>query len=183
MVRMVRPMPHGVKPNIRYVQRPSGVWHGTIYKTTPKVSRSMGIGGALETLAKIAQPLTTAIFGTPTIMPKAGAVDVGVPGPGVVMPGTLPVDIPVITAPDITPETHGKPVKQWVANGVVFQRNEDGTISVRRKDGTVKTYRPYRPVVFGKKLEPRKLARVAKKHRKVYMELKKLFEKRGGRRK
>lgn len=76
---------------------------------------------------------------------------------------------------DITPTYHGEYSKQWTANGVIFQRNEDGTISVQKKDGTVKTYRPYKPIVFGKRPDGAKLARVIKKHRGVYKELHKVF--------
>lgn len=92
-----------------------------------------------------------------------GWTDVGVEGPGVFSPK------------DVTPTYYGTVTKQWVANGTLFQRNEDGTISVQRKDGTIKTYRPYKPIVFGKQLDARKLARVAKKHRSIYKELHKLF--------
>jgi len=92
-----------------------------------------------------------------------GLTDLGLEGPGVFRPQ------------DVTPTMYGTVTKQWVANGTLFQRNEDGTISVQKKDGTVKTYRPYKPIVFGKKLDARKLARVAKKHRAIYKELHKLF--------
>ena len=43
---------------------------------------------------------------------------------------------------DLTPGEHGEVVYSWTANGVLFQKNQDGTITVRRKDGTTKTYRP-----------------------------------------
>ena len=92
-----------------------------------------------------------------------GWTDWGVEGPGVFNPK------------DVTPTMYGSVTKQWVANGTLFQRNEDGTISVQRKDGTVKTYRPYKPIVFGKKTDAKKLARVAKKHRSIYKELHKMF--------
>ena len=92
-----------------------------------------------------------------------GWTDFGVEGPGVFNPK------------DVTPTMYGTVTKQWVANGTLFQRNEDGTISVQRKDGTVKTYRPYKPIVFGKKTDAKKLARVAKKHRSIYKELHKMF--------
>ena len=92
-----------------------------------------------------------------------GWTDIGVEGPGVFSPK------------DITPTYYGGVTKQWVANGTPFQRNEDGTISVQKKDGTVKTYRPYKPIVFGKQLNAKKLVRVANKHRSIYKELHKIF--------
>lgn len=68
-------------------------------------------------------------------------------------------------------------VKTWVANGALFGRLSDGRIAVVRKDGTIKVYRPYKPLVFGKKTDGKKFIRLAKRYRKEYKELHKIFGK------
>ena len=94
--------------------------------------------------------------------------DIGVPGPGVF-------------GSKIAPEG-GQVVAAWVANGVPFVRLADGRICAQKKDGTVKCWRPFKPTVFGKKIDARKFARLAKKYRKTYQELHRLFGRRSSRR-
>lgn len=146
---------------------------------TPEITKAARAGLPIAAVAKAAYPIVKTVAGFAagaiggelldrgTDMPAGnrygGWTDIGIEGPGIFRPK------------DVTPTFYGTVVKQWVANGTLFQRNEDGTISVQRKDGTVKTYRPYKPIVFGKKTDARKLARVAKKHRSIYKELHKLF--------
>jgi len=83
------------------------------------------------------------------------------------------------TRTDLTPDHHGGVVKSWVANGAIFNKNTDGSITVQKKDGTTKTYRPYKPVVFGKEPDAKKFIKMAKKHKKVYQELHKIFRTKG----
>ena len=59
-------------------------------------------------------------------------------------------------------------LRSWVANGTPFvmtadQNGRNKLITVRRRDGSVKQYRPFRPLVIGKTLNLRTLARVDKK--------------------
>ena len=100
-------------------------------------------------------------------MVDLGLPDLGVPGPG------------IFRSP-FEQAAQAQPVKVWTANGVLFARMADGKICAQRKDGTIKCWKPFKPTVFGKRPDPYKLAKVAKKHRKAYQELKKLFEKRSG---
>ncbi len=81
-------------------------------------------------------------------------------------------------AGDFTPETHGGVGHRWTANGAEFQMNDDGTITVKRKDGSYKTYKPYKPLVFGKKLKVNAYLRLSKKYEKEWKELDKIFKKR-----
>lgn len=80
---------------------------------------------------------------------------------------------------DLTPDYHGGVVRSWMANGAIFNKNADGTITVQKKDGSLKTYRPYKPTVFGKEPDARKFIKMAKKHKKVYQELHKIFKTKG----
>lgn len=114
------------------------------------------------------QTVTAKIGGEMAKRYIGGVTDIGVPGPGIFSPR------------DLTPDYHGAAVKNWFAGQTLFQKNSDGSISVQRKDGTIKTYRPYRPTVFGKKVDASKFARLAKKYRKVYQELHHMFGKKGG---
>jgi hypothetical protein len=146
----------------------------TVMKAPAEVPKRLGGGKMVAGLVGMLARRYALRYG-PLALTVVGAMgvrrpDLGVPGPGVFRPK------------DLTPTTHGVPVKQWVANGVVFQRNEDGTITVQRKDGTIKTYRPYKPTVFGKKVDAAKFARLAKKYRKTYQELHRLFGRKSCRR-
>lgn len=78
---------------------------------------------------------------------------------------------------DKTPGFHGGVVKTWEANGAYFWLNQDGTITVQKKNGKLKTYRPYKPTVFGKNPDAKKFIRMAKKHKKIWEELNKIFKK------
>ena len=80
---------------------------------------------------------------------------------------------------DLSGGTHGVVIKEWWANGALFQMNQDGTISVLKKNGQVKTYRPYKPTVFGKEPDTKKFIKMAKKHKSVYKELHKIFKTKG----
>lgn len=66
-------------------------------------------------------------------------------------------------------------VRSWSANGTPFQLLQDGRIAVTKKNGIVKIYRPYKPMVFGKKTDAKKFIRLAKKYKKTYAELHKIF--------
>lgn len=79
-------------------------------------------------------------------------------------------------AGDFTPQTHGGVGHRWTANGAEFQMNDDGTITVKRKDGTYKTYKPYRPMVFGKKLKVNAFIRLSRKYEKEWKDLDKIFK-------
>lgn len=68
-------------------------------------------------------------------------------------------------------------VKTWTANGTPFQLLSDGHIVVTKRNGIVKKYKPYKPMVFGKKIDAKKFARLAKKYRGVHKELNKLYGK------
>ncbi len=86
--------------------------------------------------------------------------------------GLLPGGVPMPMA-----MTGATLVKTWVSNGVLFGKLSDGKMVVQKKDGTVKIWRPYKPVVFGKRTDVTKFTRLAKKYRKEYQELHKLFGK------
>jgi len=68
-------------------------------------------------------------------------------------------------------------VKTWVANGTVFYMFQTGHIGCYNKSGRWKAWRPYHPIVFGKKADAHKLAKIIKKHRKTYAELNRVFGK------
>ena len=72
-------------------------------------------------------------------------------------------------------------VKTWTANGTPFQLLSDGNIVVTKRNGIVKKYKPYKPMVFGKQVDAKKFARLAKKYRGTYKELHKLYGKRARR--
>ena len=78
---------------------------------------------------------------------------------------------------DMTPGFHGGIVKTWEANGAYFWLNQDGTITVQKKNGQYKTYKPYKPTVFGKEPDAKKFIKRAKKHKKVWEELNKIYKK------
>lgn len=78
---------------------------------------------------------------------------------------------------DLTPDMHGGVTKSWSANGAIFNMNTDGTITVLKKNGQTKTYRPYKPTVFGKNPDAKKFIKMAKKHKKVWQELNKIYKK------
>jgi len=66
----------------------------------------------------------------------------------------------------------------WTANGQVFYRTADGRFTgTYTKTGGFKTWRHYHPIVFGKRDDPRKLARVIKRHHGAWKELNKVFGK------
>lgn len=133
------------------------------------VSKTSAAKKVTRTLAKNAPAITGAVLAATSTGGKSttrSLLDLGVAGPG------------IISYKDLTPNYYGGVTKSWVTNGVTFQRNENGTITVQKKDGTLKTYRPYKPTVFGKKTDAAKFTRLAKKYRKQYQELNKLFGKR-----
>ncbi len=88
-----------------------------------------------------------------------------------------------MNAGDFTQGEHGRVVKRWTANGAQFQMNQDGTITVKKRNGILKTYKPYKPMVFGKKLKAGMFIRLAKKYEKTYKELDKIFKHKALRRK
>lgn len=124
---------------------------------------------------------------TPGIIPAIQRVlpggETGMTAPGVVpTPGIIPAIQRILPGGetglswhDYTPGTHGAVVKIWYANGTPFALNQDGTISVQKKNGTIKTYRPYKPTVFGKNPDAAKFIKMAKKHKTMYTELHKVF--------
>ena len=71
---------------------------------------------------------------------------------------------------------HGGVAYSWNTGTATFSRLADGRIAVQKKNGLVKIYRPYKPLVFGKKTDAKKFIRVAKKHKKIYSELRKIFK-------
>jgi len=63
----------------------------------------------------------------------------------------------------------------WIANGTQFYRGPMGYLGCYTRAGVWKQWKPYHPIVFGKRTDAGKLARVANKHKNVYKELHKLF--------
>ena len=74
----------------------------------------------------------------------------------------------------------GSVVKTWVANGTVFYQYNNGAIGCYKRNGVFKAWRPYHPLVFGKKINAQGFIRLAKKYRKVHAELSRIFKKSGG---
>jgi len=62
------------------------------------------------------------------------------------------------------PATQGV-VKQWSTGTAQFQRLADGRIQVQKKNGVIKTYRPYHPIVIGKKMKVGTMRRAANRFR------------------
>jgi len=82
-------------------------------------------------------------------------------------------------APFITPEGPQQAWNYaWTANGTNFYRSTNGWVGCYKKNGQWRQWRPYHPTVFGKKDDPRKLAKVIKRHHGSWKELNKVFGKR-----
>jgi hypothetical protein len=100
-----------------------------------------------------------------------------IPGYDINWGNILPGGEPFITAEP--PGGNSMWPKTWYANGTQFRLSWNGTHGAcLRKNGTWKTWRIYRPTVFGKKVDANKFAHLAKKYNKTYKELNKLFGKR-----
>lgn len=69
----------------------------------------------------------------------------------------------------------GGAVKSWSTGTAQFSLLQNGKIAVQKKNGQIKIYSPYRPLVFGKKVDAAKFSRLAKKYRGTYSELHRLF--------
>lgn len=68
------------------------------------------------------------------------------------------------------------PVHSWSTGTAEFSRFADGSIAVNRKDGTVKVYRPYKSLVFGKKVEISKFVKLAKRYHRYAKELASIYK-------
>jgi len=165
------PSPSPTKaPNIAATVAAAGAAIGTRF-TPSGLTKALTIGAATGAAYQVGKEAVAAFAGGESIMANlpryTGGIDIGVAGPG------------IFSSKDLTPNYYGGVTRSWMANQALFQKNENGTITVQKKDGSLKTYRPHKPIVFGKRLDPVKLARVIKKHRGVWKELNKVFGKRG----
>jgi hypothetical protein len=134
-----------------------------------------GIGA--QSMAQAQQGVNTLTGGgNGMAVPLAAATGRGIidiPGIDINWAGILPGGDPFIV--------NEGPNASWVyshtANGQVFYRagNYFGTYN---KGGAFKYWRVYRPIVFGKRDDPRKLARIIKRHHGAWKELNKVFGKR-----
>lgn len=67
-------------------------------------------------------------------------------------------------------------VKTWDTGTARFARLSDGRMMAQRKDGTVKVYKPYKSLVFGKKLNVGGFIRLAHKYKKTHTKLNHIFK-------
>jgi len=106
-------------------------------------------------------------------VPSALGSLINIPGVDINWGGILPGGEPFTV-----PEAPAGFVYGWTANGTPFYTNPmTGHIGCYTKRGMFRYWKPYHPIVFGKRTDGAKLARVAKRHRRVYKELHKLFGK------
>lgn len=130
---------------------------------------------------KITAPKQTQEVTTPSMAvsdrydnPSTPAVEIAAPGIGAALQRLVPGGGTGLTT---APTIHGFVVKTWSTGTAQFAQYQDGTLATITKSGRLKTWKPYHPVVFGKRSDPRKLARVIKKHHRDWKELNKVFGK------
>jgi hypothetical protein len=102
----------------------------------------------------------------------AGSI-LDIPGIDVNWGNILPGGAPFITAEGPAAAW----VYAWTANGTNFYRGPMGYIGCYTKAGVWKQWKPYHPVVFGRRDDPRKLARMIKRHHTSWKELNKVYGK------
>jgi hypothetical protein len=66
--------------------------------------------------------------------------------------------------------------KPWNTGTTTFGILRDGNWYAMKKNGQLKIFKPYKSIVFGKKIEPRKFIRLAQKYHSIQKDLNSVFK-------